>query len=398
MSDQSDGRFVSRLRRRSFGPRGARVVATVAMSSLMAVATVGLGSAAGAQTTSKADIANARAALKEYLIAPTKIPQTVPLTKAPPKGETVVMVGTTEPSNVITQQAVAVAAKSLGWKFSEINYDPANPAGLAAALAAALTKHPVSVIIDGQLPSVAGASTVAAYKKAGVPIVTSGGVPCTTTKYLLCDQTTPSFAIPGDILADWFIINSNGTGKAVFEHVPAYPALTLVTNGFSATVKKLCPGCSVKLVNITLQQLDAGQVTSVVTSTLKANPGYNYLLFDDGDFAIGINSALSAAGLSNIKIGGYSADAEALAALKAGTENAWTGISSYFSGYAAVDDIVRYMEHAPGTSLNQSPTELLTQANVGNVGNLTQWNKPANTLAQYEKLWKVPTTPCTLDC
>jgi ABC-type sugar transport system substrate-binding protein len=395
MSGQLGGRFANRLRRGSFGRRGGRVVTTIAMGSLLAAATVGLGSLAGAQTTSKADIANAKAALTKYEAAPTKILETVPLTKAPPKGETVVWVGTTSPPNVLAQQGAAAAAKALGWNFSVVDYDPANPASLAAAFATALTKHPVAAMIEGLSPTVAGASTIAAYKNAGVPIVANGAVPCTTTKYLLCNDTQPSFAPQGVILADWFIANSNGTGRVVFEHIPAYPVLDYMTNAFSATVKKLCPGCSVKLVNITLQQLAAGQVNSVVTSALKANPSYKYVFFDNGGFGDGINSALTAAGLSKIKIGGEDADPAAITALKAGTQSAWTGNGTYISGYSSIDSVARSIEHVGGYGLDQTPYQLLTPANVGN---LTTWNSPTNSLEQYEKLWRVPTTPCTLAC
>jgi hypothetical protein len=42
-----------------------------------------------------------------------------------------------------------------------------------------------------------------------------------------------------------------------------------------------------------------------------------------------------------------------------------------------------------------TPTQLLTKDNIGTISN---WNQPTDSLAQFEKLWKVPITPCSLGC
>ena len=65
--------------------------------------------------------------MKPYKALPTKINITTPLKSAPPKGKTIVMLGTNNPSNVIIQQGLAKLAKMAGWNFSVVSYDPANP-------------------------------------------------------------------------------------------------------------------------------------------------------------------------------------------------------------------------------------------------------------------------------
>ena len=82
-------------------------------------------------------------------------------------------------------------------------------------------------------------------------------------------------------------------------------------------------------------------------SALKRNPSANYVVFDDGPFATGITSALAAAGLSKIKVIGEAADSAGLAALRAGTETAWTGYSSPYATLQVVDAMFRDAEGLP---------------------------------------------------
>ena len=113
----------------------------------------------------------------------------------------------------------------------------------------------------------------------------------------------------GKVLADFFIADSNGKGNIVIEHVPAYPILDGFTDGFQAEVKELCPDCKVKIQEITIPDLVAGKVPSVMVSALRSNPDANYVGFDVGPFATGIDAALASAGLSNkVKIIGEAAD------------------------------------------------------------------------------------------
>ena len=100
----------------------------------------------------------------------------------------------------------------------------------------------------------------------------------------------------GKVLADFFISDSKGKGNVLIEHVPAYPILGGFTDGFQAEVKELCPDCKVKIQDITIPDLVAGKVPSVMVSALRKSPDTNYLAFDVGPFAAGIDSALSAAG------------------------------------------------------------------------------------------------------
>ena len=146
----------------------------------------------------------------------------------------------------------------------------------------------------------------------------------------------------GKVLADFFISDSKGKGNVVIEHVPAYPILGGFTDGFQAEVKALCPDCKVKIQDITIPDLVAGKVPSVMVSALRSNPDANYVAFDVGPFAAGIDAALASAGLSNkVKVIGQAADEAGIAALKSGKQLAWTGYDPVYSTYVMMDAMFR---------------------------------------------------------
>jgi ribose transport system substrate-binding protein len=342
-------------------------------------------------------MAQAQSGLTGFLAAPATIGQTTPLPSTPPKGKTVVWVGTSEPSNVQQQTAAGAVAKALGWNFSVVDFDPSNPATLDSAFTTALSKHPTGVFESGTPQSQISSSVLSAYASAGVPIVLSAVYPFTATSTILGDPDSfANDARMADAMADWFIVNSGGKGDVILEHVPGYPILDGFTDTFKSQVASMCKACAVKEIDVTLPELAAGQTVSVVSSAVRSNPSYKYVFFDDGDFAVGINSALSAAGITGEKVGGQAIDAEGAAALRSGTQSAWTAFSAFYTTYASYDVLLRWLEKAPGAAADDvQPTQLLTPSNIGST---TTWNAPNNALAQFEKLWKVPVTACPAAC
>jgi ribose transport system substrate-binding protein len=272
------------------------------------------------------------------------------------------------------------------WNYAEVSYDPANPATFNNAVNTALTKH-ANYIVEAGTPLTP--SVTQKIQQAGAKIALASVYPATVGGPVIADSDSyAQDAVMGKIIADYFVSDSGGKGNALIEHVPAYPILDGFTNSFASTVKSLCPGCTTQTVNVTIPQLAAGQLPSTVVSALKQDPSANYLVFDDGPFADGIGSALSAAGLSKVKIIGEAGDPAGLAALRSGSEAAWTGYSSPYETYEDMDAMLRDAEGMPIPTAQEGvqPTQLLTKANVGSI---TSWSYPTNALQQFEALWRV---------
>jgi ribose transport system substrate-binding protein len=364
----------------------AITLAACSSSSTSSSAAAPAGTQQAPSGTASPGIATAQAKMKDFLAPPAQINITTPLKSSAPSGKNVIFVGTSEPSNVLCQKAVEQAARAIGWSYSEISYDPANPATLQAAFTSALAKHPDYVVEAGVPTTLIPSSTIAQFKQAGVKLAVTASYPSTLDGTVIAGTDGyANDAQMGQALAYYFVANSDGKGNALIEHVPAYSILDAFTNAFTSTVKSLCPGCTYQFVNVTLPQLAAGQTSSLVVSALRRNPAVNYLVFDDGDFADGITSALSAAGESSVKVIGQAADTQGLAGLRSGTEAAWTGYSPTYEGYATVDAMIRNAEGMPNDP-NEAvqPTQLLTPATVGSA---TTWNLPSDSLAQFLKLW-----------
>jgi ribose transport system substrate-binding protein len=359
---------------------------------LLAATSTGATRPLAAPASSSSGLAQARQILAEYSKPPSKIAQTVPLPKAPPTGKTLIyLVETGVEGSVRVGEGEQAAAAALGWHFREVTFNSADPATLQTAFDTALQFKPTVVSVTASSESTWGTSTIAKYKKAGVPIIVDALGPYQSTPLILGDSGgAASYALAAKLVAAWFVANSDGKGKAVVTSIPGFTVLLAWNQAFSRDVASLCPGCSITPVTESVADAVNGDTSQLVVSALRRNPQDTYAIFDDGNFATGITSALNTAGLSKIKVAGSDGLAEQFDALRAGTEEAWTGQNQLMFGYGTVDYAARWVEGVKQTTNNDAvPTELITHSNVGKGDFFTA---PTNGLQQYEHLWHVRTT------
>ena len=263
-----------------------------------------------------------------------------PLKGAPPAGKSLIFLGTNDPNNQKLQKSLKELAALAKWKYDVVSYDPANPSTFNAAIDTAITKK-ANYIAEAGIPP-----TPAMIKKvqdAGANWVLTSVHPVEVKDPIIVDANAyANDEQMGKVLADFFVSDSKGKGNVVIEHVPAYPILEGFTDGFQAEVKELCPDCKVKIQDITIPDLVAGKVPSVMVSALRSNPDADYVAFDVGPFAAGIDAALASAGLSEkVKVIGEAADEAGIAALKTGKHTAWTGFDPVYSTYVMMDAMFR---------------------------------------------------------
>ena len=349
----------------------------------------GSSNASGGSTSSGggAGVTKATDQLKQFQAAPTEITIKGALKGAPPAGKTLVMLGTNDPNNQKLQKSLKNLAAMAKWNYDVVSYDPANPATFNAAIDTAITKK-ANYIAEAGIPL-----TPAMIKKvqdAGAKWVLTSVHPAEVTAggpIIVNANAYANDALMGKVLADFFVSDSKGKGNVVIEHVPAYPILGGFTDGFQAEVKALCPDCKVKIQEITIPDLTAGKVPSVMVSALRSNPDADYVAFDVGPFAAGIDAALASAGLSNkVKVIGQAADEAGIAALKTGKQTAWTGFDPVYSTYVMMDAMFRDSLGMPidAEASGLQTTQILTKDNVGDI---STWSEPKDALAQFKKLW-----------
>jgi ribose transport system substrate-binding protein len=352
----------------------------------------GSSSSGGSSTTSTTSgaeasggVAEAQKRLEPFKAAPTKITLTEPLKSKPPGGKTLVFLGTNDPNNQKLQKGLKELTALVGWNYSTVSYDPANPATFNQAVNTALSKNPDYV---GEAGVPLTQPVIDKVKEAGAKWVLTSVHPVDVKDPVIVDANAyANDELMGKVLADWFIVDSKGKGNIVIEHVPAYPILGGFTDGFQAEVKELCPDCKVKIQDITIPDLAAGKVPSVMVSALRSNPDANYVGFDVGPFAAGIDSALAAAGLTDkVKIIGEAADEAAIAGLKSGKHSAWTGFDPVYSTRVMMDAMFR---DSLGMPIDQEKSGLQTTQILtpDNVGDISIWSEPKDALDQFKALW-----------
>jgi ribose transport system substrate-binding protein len=383
------------------GWRGARGLTAMIAALVLALAFAACGgddddsasSSSGASSSSSSGggasegVATAQERLKPYESAPTEITIKEPLKSKPPGGKKVVMLGTNDPNNQKLQKGLKELAGLVGWSYETVAYDPANPATFNQAVDTALAKNP-DYVAEAGIPLTQ--PVIDKVKEAGAKWVLTSVHPVDVKDPVIVDANAyANDELMGKVLADWFIADSEGKGNIVIEHVPAYPILEGFTDGFQAEVKELCPDCKVKIQDITIPDLTAGKVPSVMVSALRSNPDANYVGFDVGPFAAGIDSALSAAGLSDkVKIIGEAADEAAIAGLKSGKHAAWTGFDPVYSTRVMMDAMFRDSLGMPidVEASGLQTTQILTPDNVGDI---TTWSEPKDALDQFKALWQL---------
>jgi ribose transport system substrate-binding protein len=348
-------------------------------------------------TGSSAEVTKATVAAKLAEAASTKILQTTPLPRKPPTGKLFVYIADPIPANSQIGQTAELAASAVGWRFAKLSYTPGNPDTFQSALSTALSMH-ASVVGEAGVPaSQFGASEIAAYKAADVPIVVTNLVPGTNSGDIYATPGSTYEVYGSKALADWFISDSQGKGDALVENAAVYPILTQFDSGFEAAVKENCTGCSTQNLVVPPDDITNGQLIPTVISRLRANPKFDYVVFDNGLFADGVSAQLDAAGLNKVKVIGTGMDPDGASAIKAGTESAWMSISYYYQGYSLMDAAFRVVEHVPGIAGDTAASQqLITSADIDQFG--TGNYPPPDALQQFEKLWKVPVTSCTIEC
>jgi ribose transport system substrate-binding protein len=337
-----------------------------------------------------ADVAAAQKAVDALLNPPTTISQDVPLAGEVPKDKKVIFANSGLPATGLIAAGVKEAVEALGWTFDSVTYDQTNPASLQSSLQSALTKGADAVVIGGNPPATFGKKTIADFEKAGVPIVVGSVCPlepggAIVAGSLGCEQEDAA----GRALADWFIADSKGEGKALFQNVPAIPSLLAFVRAFEDQVDKKCSSCSVKTLKTTLQQVGENQIVPTVVNALRSDTSVNYLFFDNAQWSKGIGSALKAAGLSGkVKIGGRSMDEGALSALQKGTQSAWTATAYNVGGYGNVDALLRLMTKSEGAkNVEVQPFQIVTPKTTEGLS--APYRFPEDALDQYLKLWGV---------
>jgi len=392
-----------RLNRASRRRQVVVVAAPVAMALLLA-SCAGSGSSGGNRAggspgaTASGSAGAGDAAIEQFVTAAEQEPTfriTQALPSAPARGKTIVYLQNDVAQSQTIGSGVRAAAESVGWKYEVINYKSADTSTLLIAMKDALDKKPVAVIFSGA-PETIWASLKPAYAAAKVSLVPMYVGPATIDETVIGNVAAePDNNYAGKVLADWFITNaggSGGSGKAAIQVISGFPVIAVWQKAFQAEVAAQCSKCQVKVVQTTVDALAQGTAVQEMVSALQGDQSIKYAFAYNTNFVPGIANDLSNAGLSGVKVGGWSATSEGVADIVRGKDYGWMVLNTKYSGWLAFDMV---LNHLAGVKLTPTeeilPQQLITKKNAvpDKVKTANDFELPLGYPAQFKKLWHV---------
>ena len=368
----------------------------VRMSLAVPLLALGLAACGDSDTepASPAASAAAEAAPDPGTTPPAEITITTPLDAAPTPGKTFMWLQCELPICAKIGTGVEAAVDAAGWNYENIVFKATDP---GSAIESAVQQSPDAIGITG-IPSAAIAAQLASAAEAGIPVVTcSPGPedPSPQTFAAICSQTT---APDGENLALWAIKDSSASAHIVTVTIPSFPSLQTTVDGVHKVVDEYCPDCSAGELELTVEDLVAGQVASKLVAYLQSNPDTNYVLFNFADLEIGVPEALQASGFEGkVKLIGNGGGPQQFEALVAGggMDAAWVAYPAVYEGWQMVDAALRLVDG--GTlpdgyqeELSALPTYIVdTKEAAEELAPAYDWAGPAGFEEQFKELWLV---------
>jgi hypothetical protein len=330
-----------------------RTSAAVAVG-LVALAGLGVSAssvAASSSSRAAADLTNAKRLLGLYEQTPAQLAPTALLKKKPPTGKTIVFLQNPNqaPTTIQMGDELTQAAKLLGWKLKRLNVTGAL-ADEQNAIKQALQLKPDGIISFDGFSTTDLRDELQAAKDQKVPFVLGATQLTNGLQFPIVGGYGGNFSNQRQVeaWASWIAVDSGGKGHVALVTIEAIPIVKTFDRMMENALKRLCPGCTFKVVDNSISDIGT-TIPGRVVSTLQKDKSVNYLATITGAFLTGVQPALRAAGLDKrVKINGFNPSQSDMDQVKAGTEAAWVGLYNPWGMWWLMDSLARYYS---GTAL-----------------------------------------------
>jgi ribose transport system substrate-binding protein len=307
-----------------------------------------------------------------------------------PKGKNVQVIScaTVAPACRDLAMGAVHAAQALGWKATYID-GKASIEGYVNAFQTALNANP-DAIVAVALPESQLQTYIAKAHAKNIPVV---GVTVTPEKISNPKGHYDSYVTFREdsnalLEANWVIADSDGKAKLAFLWDRGYPFLV---NELAAEQKvfKQCSGCKVEEVAYR-EFATAGnpvRTQQLATSLLQRHPDLEYILLPYGVNAQSVALAAKSLG-RNVKVVSKNADPTNVRLVHSGVLALEVGSSTEWSGWGAIDDVVRLLngQKPGGIESHNVPLHYYVQSNAPASGTY-DFTKFFDFKSQYLKLW-----------
>lgn len=323
-----------------------------------------------------------------YIGHPSAFPVSQALAKRP-TGASVIYVSVGTPVGQQSYEELIPAAQMMGVKLSEVNAG-SSAQTVATAFATVESDHPAAIIVNA-IDLDLWATQVKVLQKEGVQIISNG-------VFGLQNYGVPSpafgnawFTFVGQLDAAYVAAYFGQNSNIAFYVVPDLQLTEVEYAGFKPELSKLCPGCSLRTVDIDIATL-GNTAAQTVANDLQAHPSTTVAIFSADEIAFGLHAALQAAGItagaSGIKTLGNLPTAENLSALHDGYETVELAFDLPVFSFEQIDQVAREIDgqkQVGEEAQGYTDIQFLTQSNVR--AGESSWTGYPNYEATYKKLW-----------
>jgi ribose transport system substrate-binding protein len=279
-------------------------------------------------------------------------------------------------------QIVSQAAKALGWSASTVATD-GSPTSVQAAYDTALRQGANAIVTTAALRAEI-ASKIPSLQSKGVVVSNCCSTDPVSSPFIYSTDTPAQDGPIGKWLAAEIVANSKGKANTLYVNIPAFTVLGTLGSEFKSSYKQYCPTCGYDSINVSLTQLP--QAPNLIVSYLRSHPSVNYVALSvANELDNGLPAALSAAGLSKVKIVGQGGGPTDFSYVASGRELALVPFDYYNVDYQMVDALARHFAGAPVQS-TPPPLWLVTKENLPS-NHSSLFPDVTDYQSQFLKLW-----------
>jgi ABC-type sugar transport system substrate-binding protein len=371
-------------------PRAARRLAGLAgVGTAIALVAAGCGSSSSSSSTASSTaasttsgVAAAQQVVAQASIRPATVTVTTPVGKAIPSGKKIAFISCGAAPCILQGNIVAEAASALGWTSNTIGTD-GSPTQIQGAYETAIRQGVDAIVttaalraeIEAQIPQLEAKHIVVSDASSTDPI---------SPPFIYNTSTAAQNANIGKYLAAEIVANSKGKANVLYVNLPAYTILAPLGASLQSYLKQWCPSCGYSSIGVPITGL--ANASSLIVSYVRSHPSVNYVALSVADaLDPGLPAALSAAGLTNVKIVGQGGSPTSFGYMANGQELALVPYDFYSVDYMMVDALARHFTGVP-VQLTAPPLWLMTKSNLPS--NYKQvFPIVVNYKSQFEKLW-----------
>ncbi|MFK8022963.1 MAG: sugar ABC transporter substrate-binding protein [Ilumatobacter sp.] len=336
-------------------------------------------------------LARAEEIVAANLEIPTAIGPTIPL-DGTPDTKTVAWLECSLPSCIAIGVGFQEAMETIGWNLEVISWST----DAAAAFQQAIDLGVDYVALTGTAPALVQ-DQIDAAAEAGIAFFscfdTADPMGEENNIWMQCGDEA-GVEIAGNLLANAIIADSGGTANALMVNIPDFAGLQIEAEGAQAAYDAPCPDCTFDQLNLTLDQLLAGEAPGAVVAAIQNDPTIDYVHFAFDGLAGGMSSTLAEAELLDGRnLVGVDYNGPILQEIVDGTQQFWTTNPKAYSAWLMVDGMARHalgQENTEERSNAVLPSFLVNDAAVAEPLIPTDgWPGPSDMAAQFAALWGV---------